>query len=207
MNRLVSIGITVVFVMALAAGLRAEGPPEGAGPGPGGGPPMQPGVGGPRSGGSRSPQELEQQVMDFVRQFDPAQAEELQKLKEAQPEAWQRTIMEMAQRMRMLEQMKRMDSQGYEIALDEMKLEGRVRGLARKYREAPAESRATIQKEMRAALEAQFEARESSMRHRIEHMAKELAEMKKRLEERAKNRSAVVDRRLAELTREPGSEW
>jgi len=192
---------TLVFILALAGALQAQGPPEAPGGGPGG-PPMQPG-----SADRPAPQEMEKRVMEALREVDPDRAQELQALKSSEPEAFQRAFMEVAQRVMMLEQMKRVDPQSYQAAVDEMRLETRVLRVSRKYREAPSDKRAAMEKEMRTLLVAQLEAREAAMRHRIERMESELAQMKKRLEERSKNRASIVDRRLAELTGDPGSEW
>lgn len=190
------------------------GPPDGP---PGEGPegPRRPpeggrwGAEGGREGRPGRPltPEVEAKFLAFMKQIDPSSSEELSRLKAQNPQQYQRVLAEGAERMQMLSEMQKRDPAAYQDMVNEIRLEGSARRIGESYRNASADKKAALKDQLRQVLGQLFDAREANRKHQIDRLEKDLASMKATLGQRAKNKAAIVNRRLDDMLSEPATAW
>ncbi|MEW6279526.1 MAG: hypothetical protein AB1758_12935 [Candidatus Eremiobacterota bacterium] len=187
-----------------------SGPPGGhAGPGMPGHPPLHmAGPPGRPPGPPPVPPEVEKEFLEFLQSQDPDRAAELSELRKSRPEVYRHALASHVERYMFLKQMKEEDPEGYQLGLEELKLDGRVRKLARAYTQTQdKEQRAALRKQAEEAVARLFDIRQQNRRRHVERMEKELARLKSQVDERQKKRQAIVERRVEEVLSDPDLEW
>lgn len=198
----------------------AQGPPPGkieGPPGKMGGPPGKMGQHpGQKGTGKGSPPMMptitKEQVEKFekwIKNNDPDKYREIQNLKLARPELYQRVIFEGVRHMNFLEMMKKKDPKTYTRLMKEMKLDSKMRKLAKEYRESKdVKRKKEIKSELTQILNQVFDIRSVNRAREVNEMSKKIEELKQMLKKRKDNKKLIVERKLKEVTGQmEGLEW
>ncbi len=131
--------------------------------------------------------------LDTLRRENPEKFQQLMRLRRENPKEFQRQISQII-RKRQRGRMSPKELKCFE--------------LSRKYLKAKdPKTKAKIMKQLRAAVEAAFDARIADRLRRLERMEKELQRIRAQIEERKANRSKICQARIEELTRDPKYRW
>lgn len=183
----------------------------------------------PKQGG---PPPHVQRFFDMLRDRDPAEFDRLQELRNKDPEAFRRELRERLQeaRERMgLQQREGMNREfrppndgrepgarkrgpGSEdpmaVRTPELdRLESKGIELARGLASLSGADRDRALEELRDVLSKAFDMRETLRRERLSRMQERLARAQTLLDERSSNRTAIIERRLRELSRDDPTAW
>lgn len=151
--------------------------------------------------------EQEEDVIDYLREARPEQADELILLKDRRPAAYQKFLSRAYREMRYMEEVRRNDPERYEIMKQEKLLESQSRELAKGYRKATEEEREGIRTELRSVLNRLFDLRQMNREFEIQRLEKRLEEARGNNRKRLENKESIIDLRMSELLKEGGMEW
>lgn len=174
----------------------AAPPPPHERPGPRGdrsGPPPHPEV---RRGGDLPEGAVLEWWLQSLRERNPDQFEELQRLRRENPGELRRRMHEHRQTLR------RDRSERFSDAPENREireLEQTARALAREAREAEGDRRTAAEENLRETLNRQFDLREARRGHHVRTLEERLEQLRTLLETRQSNRDVIIERRLREM--------
>lgn len=197
------------------------GPDNGPDAGPGGGllggprqrrfgPGGNPEGPGPRGGsGPMTPEQVEK-TMDFMKAHMPGMHDRIAALREADPIAFERLINRMGPRVREAADIKERDPKLFDLRAEELKAGFRVLESVRNYRDALKAEKSdkpeaspkveSARKELREALDAQYETRLAVQGHEIDGVSKRLDKLRGDLDKSKEKRAANIDAVLKAIT-------
>jgi hypothetical protein len=97
------------------------------------------------------------------------------------------------------EAMRQRDPEMFKLVQADNELERRTRELGMQFRQAPPEQKERIEKEVREAVNKQFEVRQQRRMMELKRLEGELQRVREATERRAKAREQIIQRRVAEL--------
>ena len=152
--------------------------------------------------------EQEAEVLDYLKEMRPEQADELLKWKDRRPEQYRRALSRAFREMRYVQDMKERDPELYKIVSQEKQFDSQSQTLARQYRNTDDENeKKRIEDEVKKLLDKIFDLRQMNYEAEIERLEKRLAEAKENNAERLANKSEIVQRRLEELLSIKSLRW
>jgi ATP-dependent Clp protease ATP-binding subunit ClpA len=138
------------------------------------------GVGGPSVGRGMNPEMGTQMGSEYLRQNDPKKFEEMQKLRQENPEEFKKQMAELSEKMKEKNQKEREE----------------FKALADKYRETKSDvDKAAV----RAKLEEYMKKRVEMQKRRVDEMEKNLAQAKANLADEEKSIQSKIDERLNQI--------
>lgn len=150
----------------------------------------------------------EQDVILYLKEVRPEQAEELLALKDRRPLAYQKFLSRAFREMRYMEEIKQNDPERYQIMAQEKQLESQSRDLAKQYRRSTDDAeKSRMRTELYAILDQLFDLRQMNREFEIERLEKRLEEAKANNLKRLENKKSIIDLRMNELLKEGGMEW
>jgi len=146
-------------------------------------------------------------ALGFLRENDPEMHREVQEQREAHPEEFRRQFRRHLEGFRQIRHAR--DPEIKERFIRNIKSGFRLHRLAEKARKAESEKeKAELKPKLTEALEEMFEAHLAAQELQVARMQKELARVKGRIDKRRKEKAAIVEKKLEELTGESESfEW
>ncbi|MEM0915278.1 MAG: hypothetical protein AAGK09_11795 [Planctomycetota bacterium] len=133
----------------------------------------------------------------------PEAADRLRAAAAADPEAASATIRDEYPRLARFLEFRRRDPMA-ELRMDEVRLAGDAKRLAREHRQAVADDRPELAKrhaqELRETIALQLDLRAELREYELEKLQERLAELRAELDEQSAQRDAMIDRRFAQLT-------
>lgn len=101
--------------------------------------------------------------------------------------------------LRMLEQLKELDPEMYELEKADRELERQSLELSEKYRRAPRDKRETIQTQLAEAVAKHFDVRQSRRELHLKRLTEELEKLRRSIEGRSDIRDQIIGKRVSEL--------
>ncbi len=135
---------------------------------------------GPAQARRMNPEMGMQMAFEYLRQSDPKRFEEMQKLRQENPEEFKKQMAELSEKMKEKNQKEREE----------------FKALADKYRETKSD---VDKAALRAKLEEYMNKRIETQKRRIEEMEKNLADAKSTLADEQKNIQTKIDERLNQV--------
>lgn len=178
--------------------------------------PREPRDGGPRPKNPPPPHpprqltaEEAEEVVEFLRSWDPYRLKRLEGARERSPHEYMGILQESFFEMRRVQELQRTDPEAYESMKKERSLEMESFEIGEQIRatEDPAK-RDELKAKLKPILAELFDLREKHKDQEIKRLEKELNRLKEQVERRRKNKDAIVERRLRELSGEQlDDEW
>ncbi len=192
--------------------LAQEGPPhggqfEGQPPGP---PPGNPGEGRPPGchGEGQPPgppkeltEEQEAEVIAFGKQYLPTKFEQIMEIKEEDPMQYKKILADSYPLMLHLKKLQNKDKTMFDLIIQKEELDAQSIKLAREYNEAGDEAtKSRIESELLDVVGRLFDVRQEEEKAKADKMEEELKKIREALAEKDKNRNAIIQNRIDELT-------
>jgi hypothetical protein len=122
-----------------------------------------------------------------------------QLVEEGRREEAQRLLMEVAPRIRELQELKERDPKGFEKMMEMRRLEHQSAEQAEQARRAPPEEREAAAKKLKETLTRLFDAREEVRLRELGELKRRVEALEKALGERKNNKDRIVEKRRREL--------
>lgn len=153
------------------------------------------------------PAKAEEEYLQFLKENLPSEfkemKDELEELKEDNPDAYGRKIQRGYRHMHRMQKMKEKDPERFENQIKMMSQERECRKLSREYRQAEsAQEKEKIKAELTEILGKLFDSRLIEDEARVKALEEEISRLRERAAERKKNKDEIVKRRFEELTGE-----
>jgi hypothetical protein len=145
--------------------------------------------------------EREAAAITFVKQHHPELAELLTHLKESSPKEYERAIRELFRTSERLALVQERDSEAYDLELSLWKARSRAQLLAARLQMADDP---TLRKELRSALEAEYDLRVRVLRHDRERLSQRVRGLDEQIERLGSRREAAIESQFQSLTRPSG---
>jgi uncharacterized protein YukE len=143
----------------------------------------------------------------ILRDYRPALAERLEKMRERSPRATTRVITRHAPWIREMLGLKARHPERYALRMRDLKLSDRGHALARRFRAAEADEEA---KKLRARLEGvaekQFRVRQELRRKQLEALAERLKRLRRQLKQRQGRREVLIRQRMEQFLADEATE-
>ena len=154
-------------------------------------------------------EEQEAEALNFINQTDSKRAEELMVLKERSPENYRIQLSLAFREMRELQRLKEDDPERYERVVKEKELNRKSYELVELYRKTTSEEeKKSIRTQLENLLDTLFDYRQMNREEEIERLEKQVAELKEINNKRIASKKEIVLNRLAEMLGEKsGLEW
>ncbi|HOX39690.1 MAG TPA: hypothetical protein PL033_17040 [Candidatus Brocadiia bacterium] len=155
------------------------------------------------------PDDAEEEIVKFYREFDPMRIEELDRIKRENPKEAENVIAEWHREMKKLEEIKREAPEEFARVKKERKADNECWEMGKQLREEKDEAKKKeIEDALRKKLGDVLDARLKQQRREIEEVKKHLAELEKRAEKMEKNRDKMIEHKLNRLAGEQDDlEW
>lgn len=146
------------------------------------------------------PQEEQEQLgMEFLRAYHPLRAYEIELQKKINPAVYYQTLREaLFQRME-LERLRRDVPEEFARREQMLRLEARCEQLAIQYREATADKKPAIEKQLRELADHIFELRQQQMEDDLKRLEREYERLKRVVEKRRRYKDHVIDVHVVRL--------
>ena len=140
-----------------------------------------------------------------VKERNPEEFERLNKLREEDPEAFQKALRERLEKMR--EGGSKLHDEFVRRHPELAKQDQETRKLLEAYKTASPDDKKQIRAELKKKLGETFEVREKARQEMIQHLESQLGQLKKDADKRKANRDAIIERRVKELTENDPLAW
>ncbi|MAE65292.1 MAG: hypothetical protein CMJ18_13555 [Phycisphaeraceae bacterium] len=175
----------------------------------------RPGPGGPMgSMGSERPHRFDDrrlseteisERLEILRMIHPEWAERAERVQRSHPQRLQQMMRRRMPRIERLIELRKNDSDAFDLEVGNIRLERESRELGEKLRRAGDDPGAdAIRKALRDAVTRHFEIRQKLKERRLAHLEKEIAALREGLEQRRKDRDRMIEQRLQNLTGKKG---
>ena len=145
-------------------------------------------------------EEQHEELAAFLKENDPARLEQLEELKENRPEMYEKVATKGYWGMKRLAKLKEKDPDAYKKKMEQMKLEGETRSMAREYRRSKSDSgKAKIKKQLKPKLDRLFDLRQEDRKHEVKMLKERAADLEKELAERKSNKQKIVEHHLEKI--------
>jgi len=160
---------------------------------------------GPAMRHGRIPDEL----VDFLKDVDPGMLEELEKMRDRNPERFGDVLGRAMRQMREMTRLREENPEAFEQEVRRRELDRDVRELAESYRKEEDEGKkAEMKQRLRAAFEEIFDSQIAQRKRSLEELQERMERYRKTLEKRQQNRDAIIEERMKDLTGEnEGLRW
>jgi hypothetical protein len=151
----------------------------------------------------------ENSILEHVKSEYPAELENLQKIKEKNPEKYQRKLIKFWQEIRRELRLKNDDPQLYKQVRRMHELDHRCDSLAEEYRKTKDKSRhSEIRVELKTKLGELFVIREAEREAKISELEQEIKQLKEMAAQRQQKKDEIIQKRLDEMLGEGDKlEW
>ncbi len=142
------------------------------------------------------------EMLRFLDQHFPERAQELRWLRDENNPRFRVRAGRMFPRLRQLMMELRDDPESGRLAVENERLEMKVRGLAQEYAGTPESDeprRTQLRRQMRAMLDEQFDVRQQRMQREIARLEQRLGSLRERIENQQQRRDVMIDTRLDNL--------
>lgn len=147
------------------------------------------------------------EVIKFLKSFNPGRAEELQHLQKENPREFREVLQHASHEMMELKELKKHDPKRFKAICQRNQLEHKSHKLAEKYRHSDnKKDKERIKKELRKILPRIFDIQKKARMQDVQRMEKELRQLKEKMARRKKIRQQLIEERLKQLTGEK-EEW
>lgn len=137
--------------------------------------------------------EQERMALEFMRAFHPMQARHMEEVKRREPAEYFEIIRGTLEERLHSQRMRLENPNEFKERLEMLQLNARCEQLALLYRDAEADKRPAIEKQLKALLDQVFEARQKEMERHLEALEREYRRLKTTVEKRAKYKDKVID--------------
>lgn len=153
--------------------------------------------------------EQEADVIEYLKEYYPDNADRLSRLKELRPDTYREQLSRVYRQMRFLENLKETDPEQYERVSEERNLESKSNQLASQYKNTTDENeKEKIKTELEDLLYRLFDYRQINRIAEIERLEERLGQLKQDNQNRLDNKDQIVNNRLNEMLGETsGLEW
>lgn len=143
---------------------------------------------------------VDHEATEFLRLVAPYRLDELEALRTSAPDEYRQRVVNLADRKRQLDDLRRADPARYKLRLDELTMEQQSQYLGEQYRKAKSpEERERLKSELASLLDKLFDVRGQSKAADVRDLEMEIDRLKKALADRQKNKTEMVKARLEEL--------
>jgi len=151
----------------------------------------------------RLPERGRNNIMEFAHEhFDDVFKDAKRIFAQEMDEAVEMVMNAFRESMELLE-LREMEPEEFERAIQERRLEREAEALARHAAQLEGEVREKTIAQLRKLLSESFELRQENMRRQMGELERELARLKTLVEKRQQHRDLVIERRIKDLTGEP----
>ena len=141
------------------------------------------------------------QVVQFWQEIDPDFLTELRKHAEAHPERRGDVMRKLFAETTKLQEMRQRDPEGFELAVQQRRLDRQVRTLGAELRTAKEQGeRERIANELRATLDQLFEVRETLREREIKGLEEKIKELRALAKKRRDHKAEVIEHRIKQLS-------
>lgn len=143
------------------------------------------------------------QIIQFWQEVDPETIEEMRHHFDANPQERQQLIHRAMEETRRLAEMRGRDPEGFELVLQQRRLERHVRGLGEQLRNTKeAAEKERILGELRTTLDQLFEVREAVRAREIKGLEERVKELQALAKKRRAHKAEILDHKVKELSGE-----
>jgi hypothetical protein len=155
----------------------------------------------------RLPEELRDQVDDFIEQYFPEQFQKLYGLDEESQDAFDRRVNRMLPRMMRLMRLEQDDPDTFHLRVQELRISMKIRALARRIADGRGDDGAEeLKVKLRKHLEKRFDLRHKIHRIEVQRLERRLATARDRLDRRKAEKEEIIDEELQEILTSPPGE-
>lgn len=142
-------------------------------------------------------------TLEFIRIEIPEAYDKLEKLKTTHIKMYRRIVVRLSKRYRVIEKLRDTDSDSYEAAINNFKLEIKIQLLKNEYnKSSDSKEQEKLKAEIEILLRQSFDAKMEITANEIKRLESKLIEGKKKLEKRLKNKDKAIKLRLEQMLNE-----
>ncbi len=159
----------------------------------------RPGFEGREPGPGLHPEQIER-ILRAIREIEPRKAEELERLRERDPDRFLHMIRETGEHVRRIHELRERNPEEFERFMRVRRMEEETERLAGEIRRTDsADEREKMTAKLREQLNELFDLREAGREREVKELEKRLVELRKILKERRERKAEIVKRRMEQM--------